>query len=47
MPCDELKAVARTHAARIVSGEITPAAGARSIRIDVFYHLELGDHAVD
>lgn len=47
MPPDALKAVARTHAARIVSGEITPAAGARAIWIDVFYHLEEDDHCVD
>jgi hypothetical protein len=47
MPPETLKAVARTHAARIVSGEITPAAGARAIWTDVFYHLELGDHSVD
>lgn len=47
MPSEALKAVARTHAARIVSGEVTPAAGARSMWIDVFYHLELGDHCVD
>lgn len=47
MPSDALKAVARTHAARIVSGEVTPAAGARSMWTDVFYHLELGDHCVD
>ena len=47
MPPGKLKEVARTHAARIVSGEITPAAGARLIWTDVFYHLELGDHSVD
>jgi hypothetical protein len=47
MPPDNLKALARTYAARIVSGEITPAAGARAIWTDVFYHLELGDHCVD
>ena len=47
MPSDALKAVARTHADRIVSGEVTPAAGARSIWIDVFYHLAEGDHCVD
>ena len=47
MPSDALKAVARTHAARIVSGEVSPAVGARSIWTDVFYHLELGDHCVD
>jgi len=44
---DELKALARTIAARIVSGEVTPAAGARAIWTDVFYHLEMGDHSVD
>jgi hypothetical protein len=47
MPSDALKAIARTHAARIVSGEVTPAAGARAIWTDVFYHLEMGDHSVD
>jgi hypothetical protein len=47
MPSDALMAVARAHAARIVSGEVTPANGARSIWIDVFYHLEEGDHCVD
>ena len=44
---DVLKALARTIAARIVSGEVTPAAGARAMWTDVFYHLELGDHSVD
>ena len=44
---DSLKALARTIAARIVSGEVTAAAGARAIWTDVFYHLELGDHSVD
>lgn len=44
---DALKALARTHASRIVSGEVTPADGARAIWTDVFYHLELGDHSVD
>jgi hypothetical protein len=47
MPPEALKARARAHAARIVSGEITPAVGARAIWTDVFYHLELGDHSVD
>jgi hypothetical protein len=47
MPPDALKAKARTYAAQIVSGEITPAAGARAMWTDVFYHLELGDHSVD
>ena len=47
MPSDALKAVARTHATRIVSGDVSPAVGARSIWTDVFYHLELGDHCVD
>jgi hypothetical protein len=47
MPSDALKAIARTHAARIVSGQITPAVGARAMWTDVFYHLELGDHSVD
>jgi hypothetical protein len=44
---DALIALARTHAARILSGELTPAAGARLIWTDVFYHLEMGDHSVD
>jgi hypothetical protein len=47
MPPDSLKVLARAHAARIVSGEVTPADGARAIWTDVFYHLELGDHSVD
>lgn len=48
MPSSEdLKALARTYASRIVSGEITPAVGARAIWTDVFYHLEMGDHSVD
>jgi hypothetical protein len=48
MPSPEtLRVLARTIAARIVSGEVTPAEGARSIWTDVFYHLELGDHSVD
>ena len=47
MPPNALITRARTIAARIVSGEMTPAAGARSIWTDVFYHLELGDHSVD
>ena len=47
MPSDALKALARTHAARIVSGQVSPAVGARAIWTDVFYHLELGDHCVD
>jgi hypothetical protein len=47
MPPNALIIRARTIAARIVSGEITPAAGARSMWTDVFYHLELGDHSVD
>ncbi|MBY0493564.1 MAG: hypothetical protein K2Y23_05075 [Cyanobacteria bacterium] len=42
-----MKILARTYASRIVSGEISPATGARSIWTDVFYHLELGDHSVD
>lgn len=46
-PDDALKLRARTIAARIVSGEMTPAAGARAIWTDVFYHLELGNHSVD
>lgn len=47
MPSEELKAVATAHAARIVSGEVSPADGARAIWTDVFYHLDLGDHFVD
>jgi len=47
MPSDALKVLARTHAARIVSGQVSPADGARAMWIDVFYHLELGDHCVD
>ena len=47
MPSDELKAIARAHAARIVSGDASPADGARAIWTDVFYHLDLGDHFVD
>ena len=47
MPSDALKAVARTHAAEIVSGKVTPATGARAIWIDVFYHLDPEDHCVD
>jgi hypothetical protein len=47
MPSDALKALARTHAARIVSGEVSPAVGARLMWTDVFYHLKLGDHSVD
>ena len=43
----DLKALARTYATRIVAGEVTPAAGARAIWTDVFYHLEMGDHSVD
>ena len=44
---EALRARARAHAARIVAGDVTPAAGARAIWTDVFYHLELGDHSVD
>jgi len=47
MPSDALKAIARTLAARIISGEVTPADGARAIWTDVFYHLDMGDHSVD
>lgn len=48
MPSPEvLMALARTHAARIVSGDVTPATGARAIWTDVFYHLEMGNHSVD
>ena len=47
MPSDELKAVARACARKIVSGEISPSDGARAMWTDVFYHLELGDHFVD
>jgi len=47
MPSDALKALARAHAARIVSGEVSPSDGARAIWTDVFYHLEPGDHFAD
>ena len=47
MPSDELKALARSYAAKIVSGEMSPSDGARAIWTDVFYHLEMGDHFVD
>jgi hypothetical protein len=47
MPSDELRAVARACAAKIVSGEVSPSDGARAMWTDVFYHLELGDHFVD
>ncbi|HJU41711.1 MAG TPA: hypothetical protein VJ691_02815 [Vicinamibacterales bacterium] len=47
MPSDELKALARAYAAKIVSGEISPSDGARAMWTDVFYHLEMGDHFVD
>jgi hypothetical protein len=47
MPSDELKAVARAYASKIVSGELSPSDGARAMWTDVFYHLELGDHFVD
>ena len=47
MPPDALKVKARSYASRIVSGELSPAAGARLMWTDVFYHLELGDHSVD
>lgn len=47
MPSDELKALTRAYAAKIVSGEMSPTDGARAIWTDVFYHLEMGDHFVD
>ena len=47
MPSEALKAVARAHAAKIVSGEVAPSDGARAIWTDVFYHLEPGDHFAD
>jgi hypothetical protein len=47
MPSEALKAVARAHAAKIVSGEVSPSDGARGIWTDVFYHLEPGDHFAD
>lgn len=47
MPSDELKALTRAYAEKIVSGEVTPTDGARAIWTDVFYHLEMGDHFVD
>ena len=47
MPSPELIALARIHASQIVVGDVSPAAGARSISEDVFSRLELGDHSVD
>ena len=47
MPSPELIALARIHASQIVIGDVSPAAGARSISKDVFSRLERGDHAVD
>ena len=47
MPSEALKAVARAHAAKIVSGDVSPSDGARAIWTDVFYHLEPGDHFAD
>lgn len=47
MPSDALKVKARSYASQIVSGELSPAAGARLMWTDVFYHLEPGDHSVD
>lgn len=47
MPSDALKSVARAHAVKIVSGEVSPSDGARAIWTDVFYHLEPGDHFAD
>lgn len=47
MPSEALKAVARAHAAKIVSGEVAPSDGVRAIWTDVFYHLEPGDHFAD
>lgn len=47
MPSEALKAVARAHAAKIVSGQVSPSDGARAIWTDVFYHLEPGDHFAD
>jgi hypothetical protein len=47
VPSDELKALARAYAEKIVSGELSPTDGARAIWTDVFYHLEMGDHFVD
>jgi hypothetical protein len=47
MPSDELKALARAYAMKIVTGELSPGDGARAIWTDVFYHLEMGDHFVD
>ena len=47
MPSDELKALTRAYAAKIVSGELSPSDGARASWTDVFYHLEMGDHFVD
>ena len=47
MPSDELRALTRAYAVKIVSGEMSPSDGARAIWTDVFYHLEMGDHFVD
>ena len=47
MPSDELKALTRAYAEKIVSGELSPTDGARAIWTDVFYYLEMGDHFVD
>lgn len=47
MPSEALKALARSYASRIVSGQLKPSDGARAIWTDVFYHLEPGDHYVD
>lgn len=47
MPSDELKALTRAYAAKIVSGEMSPGDATRAIWTDVFYHLEMGDHFVD
>ena len=46
-PSTELKEIARKHATQIIYGDVSPAAGARAIWTDVFYHLDEGDHSVD
>lgn len=46
-PSDALRAVARAHATKIVSGEMKAYEGARAIWTDVFYHLAPDDHFVD
>ena len=42
-----LRTIARAHAQRIVSADVSPYDGARAIWTDVFYHLAPDDHLVD